>query len=518
MTQRIYTNQIMQTSTKIIFNTIILYVKVVLSLAISLISVPLVLRALGASDYGLYNLVAGVVAMLAFLNNSMTVSSQRFMSVAMGEKNEEKINSIYNTSFLLHLFLGILVVIAFEIIGFFAIERLNIPSERIWCANVIFQFLILSTFSKITAVPFDALINAKEDMLVFSIIELTDSLLMLAVALSITFIPGDRLIFYGMCVALISILTFFVKYGWCKKAYNNYSIELIKYKGKFRTKEMLGFTGWNLFGGLAMIARNQGVAVIINLFLGTITNAAYGIANQINGAIGSFSSTFQKAINPQLMKSEGMNDRNRLIRISYISSKFSVLALALFAIPLILEMDEVLMLWLKDDIPPFTMRLAQCIIILSIVYQYSVGIMSAIQATGKIRNYQITMGTILLTNVPAAYIILKLGYPVYYTTMAFVILEIISLLVRLIMASRLTGMKIEEFLKNVIAPTFIIITIPTLIALIPHFIINKSIIRVIIVCSIYGLLYIILMYRFAFDKNQRALIISKINHLVKSKI
>ena len=249
--------------------------------------------------------------------------------------------------------------------------------------------------------------------------------------------------------------------------------------------------------------------------MGTITNAAYGIANQINGAIGNFSSTFQKAINPQLMKSEGMNDRIRLVRISYISSKFSVLALALFAVPLILEMDEVLTLWLKDDIPPFTMRLAQCIIMLSIVYQYSVGIMSAIQATGKIRNYQITMGIILLANVPIAYLILKLGYPVYYTTMAFVVLEFISLLVRLIMASRLTGMKIKEYLRNVIVPTLIIIIIPTLIALIPHFVINKSIIRLIIVCGIYGLLYIVLMYRFAFDKSQRVLIISKINNFLK---
>lgn len=185
----------MQTSTRVIFNTIVLYIKVILSLAIALVSVPLVLRALGASDYGLYNLVAGLIAMLAFLNNSMTVSSQRFMSVAMGEKNDEKINSIYNTSFVLHFILGVLVVIAFEIIGVFAIDRLNIPANRMWCAKVIFQFLIFSTFAKIISVPFDALINAKEDLLVFSIIELIDSILMLVVAVSLTFISGDKLIF-----------------------------------------------------------------------------------------------------------------------------------------------------------------------------------------------------------------------------------------------------------------------------------------------------------------------------------
>ena len=505
----------MQTSTRVIFNTIVLYVKVILSLAIAFVSIPLVLNALGASDYGLYNLVAGVVAMLSFLNNSMTVSTQRFMSVAMGERNEEKINSIYNTSFLLHLLLGLLVVVAFETIGLFAIDRLNIIPERVWCAKIIYQLLIFSTFAKIVAVPFDALVNAKEDMLPFSVIELIDSVLMLAVAFSIAYISGDKLIYYGTCVAFISVLTFFMKFGWCRYAYKACRIQLDTYRGKFRIKEMLGFTGWNLFAGLAMIGRNQGVAVIINIFLGTIANAAYGVANQINGALGHFSATFQKAINPQLMKSEGMNDRNRLFRISFISSKFSVLALAFFAVPFIMEMDEVLTVWLKDDIPPFTLKLAQCILLLSITYQYSVGIMAAIQATGKIRNYQITMGTLLLMNVPIAYFVLKMGYSVYYTTIAFVILELISLCVRLFMASKLTDMSVKEYIQNVIQPTMIIIVIPMIIAMIPHFIMSKSFLRLIIVCAIYCLLFAVLMFRFAFDEGQREHIKSKIQHFLK---
>lgn len=504
----------MQTSTRVIFNTIILYFKVVMSLAIALVSVPLVLKALGASDYGLYNLVAGVVAMLAFLNNSMTVSSQRYMSVAMGENNEEKINSIYNTSFLLHLCLALLVVVVFEVVGIFAIDSLNINPNRLWCARIIYQLLILSTFSKILAVPFDAMVNAKEDMLSFSIIELIDSLLMLTVAFSIAYIQGDKLIYYGICVAGISVLTFFMKYGWCRYAYKEYSINLFEYKGKYHVKEMLGFTGWNLFGGLAMIGRNQGVAVIINLFLGTVVNAAYGVANQINGALGHFSTTFQKAINPQLMKSEGMKDRNRLIRISYISSKFSVLALAFFAIPLIIEMEEVLSIWLKDNIPPYTMRLAQCILILSITYQYSTGIMSAIQAAGRIRNYQITMGVILLMNIPIAYMILKLGYPVYYTTMAFILLECVSLSVRLFMANHLTGIKVRGYISNVVIPTFIVILIPSLLTLLPHYLMAPSFLRLVIVGSLYCLLFAVLMFRFAFDEGQRSLIITRVKSIL----
>ena len=309
--------------------------------------------------------------------------------------------------------------------------------------------------------------------------------------------------------------TFFMKYGWCRYAYKDYCIQLNTYRGKFIIKEMVGFTGWNLFAGLAMIGRNQGVAVIINIFLGTIANAAYGVANQINGALGHFSATFQKAINPQLMKSEGMNDRNRLFRISFISSKFSVLALAFFAVPFIMEMNEVLTLWLKDDIPPFTLKLAQYILLLSITYQYSVGIMAAIQATGKIRNYQIIMGSLLLMNVPIAYFILKMGYSVYYTTIAFVILELISLCVRLFMANKLTGMSVKEYIQNVIQPTMIIIVIPVIVAMIPHFVMSNSFLKLVIVCSIYCLLFAVLMFRFAFDEGQREHIKSKIQHLLK---
>lgn len=503
----------MQTSTRVIFNTAILYVKVVLSLTIALVSVPLVLKALGASDYGLYNLVAGIVTMLAFLNNAMTVSSQRYMSVAMGENNEDKINSIFNTSFLLHLILGILVVLIFEIVGLFAIYRLNIPSDRLWCAKFIYQFLIFSTFFKIISVPFDALINAKEDMLPLSVIELIDSVLMLIIAVTLPFVSVDRLIFYGLGILFIALITLFLKFFWCCRAYKEYRISLKSYKGRFYLKDMLGFTGWNLYGGLAMIGRNQGVAVIINLFLGTVANAAYGVANQINGALGHFSTTFQKAINPQLMKSEGMQDSKRLLRISFLSSKFSVLALAFFAVPLIIEMESVLHIWLKDNIPPYTLRLAQLILILSIAYQYSVGIMSAIQASGKIRNYQIIVGSILLLNIPLAYLVLVLGYPIHYILVGFIILEIISLCIRLTMANRLIGMRHNDYIRSVFLPTFLNILIPTVACLIPYFLMEQSIIRTIVVSTVYCSVFLALMYKLALDESQRKQIISHIKKI-----
>ena len=361
---------VMDATQKVVFNTVILYLKILVTMAVSLVSVPLVLKTLGTSDYGLYNLVAGIITMLAFLNNSMLVSSQRYMSVAMGEGKVDRINSIYNTSFILHLSLAILIVLGLELLGVPSIEKLNIDSNRVTVAQIIFQFLIISTFSRILSVPFDAIMNAHEDMLPFSIIEFIDSILMLIVAFTLRFVLIDKLVFYGGCVASIALLSLIMKYGWCFYAYKNYRLVLSKYVTKSQIKEMLSFTGWNLFGSAALMGRNQGVAVLFNLFLGTISNAAYGISNQINNALVHFSSTFQRAINPQLMKSEGMGDRSRLHRIANISSKFSVLAITFISVPLIVLMDDVLYIWLGNKIPSFTSELSKCILIMSILYQY----------------------------------------------------------------------------------------------------------------------------------------------------
>lgn len=492
----------MRAATKVAFNTIFLYSRLIVSMAISLISVPLVLKALGASDYGLYNLVAGVVTMLSFLTSSMTVSSQRFFSVTMGSNDKEKVNNVYNVSFFIHLLLGLFVVLVFEI-GAFFVSKLNIPEERIIVAQILYQLLILNTFINIVKVPFEALINAHEDMLVFSIIGIIDAFLKLGIAFSLFLIGFDRLIFYGIGVVFIAVFTFAMSYLWSRHAYKDFRLQTSKFSDRILLKEMTGFAGWNLFGGIAVVGRNQGVAVIINLFLGTIANAAYGVANQVNGALSDFSAVLPKALNPQLMKSEGMNDRNRLLRISYISSRVSVLAFSVFAVPLILEMPGVLKLWLGADIPPFTEKLSQFILLFSILYQYSNGIMSSIQATGNIRNYQITMGLIILTNIPITYFVLKFGYPIYYVTAAFVFVEFISLVVRVFMARKIVGMHITDYLINVARPTLIIVGGATVVALIPHLMMSYCIERLLLVCAIYLMSFIILSWFFAFESDRQ---------------
>lgn len=507
----------MRTASKVVFNTVVLYARILISLAISLISVPMVLHALGQSDYGLYSLVGGVVAMLAFLKTSMTVSTQRFMSVAMGEGNIEKINRVFNVNIRLHLLLGVFVVIGLELLGLFIFDKLNIEPGSVNRAKIIYQFLIVSSFANIVCVPFNGVINAREDMVVFSVIGILDSLLILGVAFLLSHISGDRLIFYGFGMMLVPLITLLLTFLFVRKAYPEYQIHLRKHEDKDLFWETFGFAGWNLFGAVALMCRNQGSAIIINLFLGTVLNASYGIANQINGAMNNFSSTFQKAINPQLMKSEGMKNRERLHHISFVSSKFGVLALCMFAIPVIIEMPTILDLWLKKDIPPYSLQLSRLILLLSIVTQYSYGLMSAIQAVGRIRNYQIVMGTIIVLNLPIAYFILKKGYPVYYVTAVFVILEVCSFVIRLFMARRLTGMKIKLFFAKVFYPTAIILGVSTGISLIPHFLMERGLLRIIITTGVYETLFILLIWYLAIDKNNRNSITTRVREYLGRK-
>ena len=498
----------MNHSKRVMFNSIILYIKIIITMLISLVSVPMILNALGKSDYGLYNLIAGVISMLSFLNASMSITTQRYLSVAIGEKNSEKLNNIYNTSLVLHLIVGVIIVVLFEICYLFLFDGfLNIELERIQAAKIVYQFIVASTFFTIISVPFGALMNAKENMLAFSVIAIIDSLLKLVLAFYLSRCSYDRLIIYGACIAAISFMNVLFNQVYTRIKYKEFRINFGKYFSKECFKQMFGFAGWNTLGAVAMIGRNQGVAVIFNLFCGTVANAAYGIANQVNGVLGYFSSTFQKALNPQLMQSEGMHDKSRLIRISLISSKYSVWVIALFAIPLIVEMPYILELWLKE-VPEHTLRLSQLVLALAIISQYSVGLMSAIQAVGKIKNYFIVMSVLILMNLPICYYVLKFGMPLYYCIIVFIAIEFISLITRLFMTQKIVGIRFVEFIKKVIIPTVSSILLGVMCILPLHYLMEESFLRVAVVSTVYLIIYLVFAWFFVFDKEIKNMIMT----------
>ena len=447
----------MNNSERVIWNSIVLYTKIIICIVLSLWTVPIILHGLGASDYGLYSLVAGVIAMLAFLKTAMSSSTQRYLSVARGKGDTTQMNAIFNSAIMLHLIISLAIIVVLELLAPFLFGHfLNIEPERMYAGKVIYQTLLFSMFLTIMTVPFDAELNAYENMPVFAIIEVLDAILKLVVALTLQYIAWDKLIWYGIGMALIPLIDLSIKYIYTRAKYKELYITKYLLWNPVVLKQMFNFIGWNTFGALAIVGRNQGLAIILNLFFGTIMNAAYGIANQINSVMGYFSQTLRKSLHPQLMLSQGRGDYARMIRLVFTSSKFCVLVMGVIAIPLIVELPLVLKLWLTD-VPQYALEFTQLILLSSLVYQMSAGLMAGILAVGKMRNYQIVISIVMLINIPIAYVLLKVGFAPPWIIVGMLACEVLSLAARLVFAKNLFGLRISQFCWQVILPLLLIL-------------------------------------------------------------
>ncbi|MCL2327830.1 MAG: oligosaccharide flippase family protein [Bacteroidetes bacterium] len=437
-------------STRVVINTGILYAKMLITMGISLYSTRLVLNALGASDYGIFNLIAGVIAMLSFLNVAMTVSTQRYLSFHQGTGDCAMQKKIFTNSWVLHIAIGVVVVVALLVLapvlfgGF-----LNIPADRIPTAQTIYYFMSVSVFFTIISVPFTASLNAHENMLWIAIVNIIESIVKLAIALSLVwFIQAERLVMYGLFMAVLSAISFLLYAVYSLKKYDECSVRNYQIDKPF-LKEIGSFAGWNLFGTLCGAGKIQGLAIVLNLFFGTVINAAFGIANQVSAQVIFFSQTMLRAINPQIMISEGRNDRQRMLRLSLMASKFGFFLLAFVAIPIIFEMPVILQLWLKN-VPEHTVVFCSLVLVAMLVNQLTIGSFSALQATGKIKAYQSITGSVLLLTVPLAYILLKLGFPAYYAVVSLITMEIIATAFKLYFWKHKAGLSIRNYFERVI--------------------------------------------------------------------
>ena len=439
----------MQAANKVAFNTFILYAKMLITMGISLYSTRLVLNALGTSDYGIFNLIAGVIAMLSFLNAAMTVSTQRYLSYHQGTKDFEMQKKIFTNGWILHIVIGVIVVmLLLALVPFLFGGFLNIPLDRIPTAKAIYYFMSIAVFFTIISVPFTASLNAHENMLWIAVVNIIESVIKLGIALSLLwFIQSDRLAVYGVLMAVLSLIVFLLYAVFCLKKYNECSVRDYQID-KPLIKELGGFVGWNLLGSFSNVGRIQGLAVVLNIFFGTVVNAAYGIANQVSGQLIFFSQTMLRAINPQIMISEGMNNRQRMLRLSMMASKFSFFLLAFIAIPCIFEMPTILKLWLKN-VPDNTVVFCNLILIGTLIMQLTVGLQSTMQSVGKIKFYTLVVGGTMFLNLPIAFVLLQMGFPAYYVLISFVFTESIIVFLRLFFAKKIAGLSIKEYFHRV---------------------------------------------------------------------
>lgn len=493
----------MEGGNKIIFNSSILFVKMFFTIGISLYTTRILLNNLGVEDFGIYNLIAGVISMLGFINVTLAITTQRFLSFSLGLKDRSESKVILSNSFFLHFIIAIIMLIIFETIGLYLLNnKLLIPNGRLDVANTLFQFVIFSTLITILAAPFDGLISAHEDMFFLAIIEFLESSVRLLIAIYLIYSEEDKLLVYGGLLLISTFLFRTFKYTYCRMKYPESKVNYFRNIKKSKIKELTSFSFWNLFGVLSYFFRSQGIAVVLNVFYGVVVNSAFAIANQISNQLSVFSQTLVRAIKPQIVRSEGAGERERMLKLALLSSKFSFFLMSMFAIPIFLELNLILKLWLKD-VPEFTLVFCRIIIIYMLLQQLTNGVVDGVQAIGKIKIFQIVTSILRLIVLPIGYYILKFGYPNYSILLLSLGIEFIASFFRIFYFSIITGLKIKDYFNAVIFLSLL----PFFMTLIPvsfvHGYMEESLFRILAVVIVTLGIYGSTIYFFGLNSDER---------------
>ena len=494
----------MSTVNRVIKNTGFLYAKMGITMFISLYTTRLILNALGASDFGVFNIVGGAIAMMGFLNVAMASATQRFMSYSEGEGDKEKQKKIFNISVILHFTISLLVVLTLLVTGWFLFNGvLNIEVNRIFAAKVVYGSLIISTMFTVMIVPYDAVLNARENMLYYSIVGIIESVLKLVVALAVVYYSiGDKLIMYGVLMAFIPIIVMAIMLIYCHRKYDECVIAPRIYWDKELMKEMTKFAGWNLLGVSSSMITNYGRSIVANFFFGTIVNASLGIVAQLNGQILAFSNNMMKAINPIIIKNEGAGERNNMLQISFIACKLSFLVYAVISLPLFTELSYILRLWLGK--PPLYTEIFFKIFIFQVLFeQVSLPLGTVLSAIGKIKEYNLWNTTIMLFSLLIMFVLFKIGFPPYSLMYVSLCSAILLMFVKILYCRRYSDMSIHSYFSQILIPVFFVTSAVLIISYLLKINMQQTFIRFIVICLSTTLTFAILSFYILLSKNEK---------------
>lgn len=450
---------VVDSNKRIAKNTIFLYFRMAIVMIVNLYATRVVLDVLGVSDYGVYNVVCGFVAMFSFLNTSMANGIQRFYNFELGKDGESAITRVYNTALCIQILLAIIILALTETIGVWYLNtKMVISPDRIVAANWIFQFSVISLVFVIIQIPYSAAILAYERMNYYAIVSVVDALMKLAIVLILPYFTGDSLIIYGFLIMLITVLNFLLYWVYCHNKLKH--IRFDKSFDRVLFKSMMSFSGWNLLSSFAYVTKGQGVNILINAFFGTVVNAANGIATQVSSAIQTFSNNIVLAFKPQLTQSYAMGDYSRAKNLMFSMSKIAYTLMCVIAIPIIVEMDYVLTLWLSSDIPTYTHSFANLTIIATMIGILNTPITQMIHASGLMKKYQIATSIVICSILPISWLFLKLGYGATSVFVITIIIMVINQVVCLHVLHSIFKFSVTKYVKEVVVPCIIITTIP----------------------------------------------------------
>lgn len=444
----------MDSEKRIIVNTVLQYVKAIITTCLSLYSTRIILNALDVDDFGVYSVIAGVVAMLGFITNALIITTQRFLSYYSSKKDTTQLRKLFVNSLFIHVVFGLLISLVLLLLKDVLFDSiLNINSARRPVAEIVYVITIGMLLATILTSPFKALFIAHEKIVFIAIVEIIDSVVKLLLAFGLAYVSFDRLLAYAWMMGLIVALNLIVFSAYALYRFPECQI-LFRRKDLSKTyiKMITGFAGWTTYGMGCVAARNQGIAVVLNHFWGTAINAAYGIAYQINGAISFLVTSILNAMNPQLMQAEGKGDRKKMLDMAARQSKFSVTILAVVIIPLIAEMPAILNIWLKE-VPVQTDMFCRFILLAFLFDQITLGLSSANQAIGNIRVFTLLTYTPKLIYVAIAWLMFKHGLSIRSVMVLYVVVELVVALARIPYMHFKTGLSIWGYIRDVIVPT-----------------------------------------------------------------
>lgn len=425
-----------------------------LLMGVNLYTSRVVLQALGVEDYGIYNVVGGIVSMFSLLSGSLSAAITRFINYEMGQNNPQKLNHIFCSAVTIQFFLGLIILLGAETLGiWFLNAKMNIPEIRMHAANWVFQFSILTFIINLISIPYNASIIAHERMSAFAYISIIEAIFKLAIAYLILISPIDKLIFYALLMCLVSLSVRFIYGLYCKKHFEECRYHFIW--SKQLLKDMFSFAGWNFIGASSAVLRDQGGNIVINLFCGPAVNAARGIAVQVNNAVGGFVGNFMTALNPQITQSYSSGNHSYMMSLIQRGSRFSFYLLLILSLPILINTDYILHLWL-GKYPKHTSNFVQLVLIFTLIESISNPLITAMLATGKIKNYQIVVGGIQMMNLPVSYLLLRFGAIPETVLIVAITLSICCLLARLYMLRSLIQLNAKVFLYEVVMNILIV--------------------------------------------------------------
>lgn len=496
-------------SGKIAKNTLLLYSRMAIVMAVSLYTGRVVLSSLGEVDYGIYNVVGGVVALFGVLSGSLTAAISRFLTYELGRGDAQRLRSIFSTAVIVQILLAIVIVILAELLAmWFVNSRMVLPDGRVGAARVVLQLSLLTFVINLISVPYNAAIVAHERMAVFAYISIFEVVGKLAIALLLSKASFDRLILYSGMLALLALIVRILYSVYCSRHFDECRVEWRLNTALF--KELFGFAGWNFIGASSAILRDQGGNILLNIFCGPAVNAARGVANQVNNAVNGFVTNFMVALNPQIIKSYAVKEYDYMFRLAFNGARFSLYLLLLISLPILLNTQYLLSLWLVD-VPEYTASFVRLVLVFAMSESLAYPLITIMLATGRIRTYQIVVGGVQCLNFPVSYLLLYWGASPQSVLVTAIVISVICEVVRLFMLKRMVQLPVGLFFKQV----WLNVILVSVVAIIPPVLVfggNSSTFSEALSSSLLSFLSTILSILFVgCNRKERSYVYSKVN-------